>query len=84
MSYLHSTDLRSHGSLKSSNCVIDSRWVVKITDFGLHSIKGKKAAGDFNKYLDNRSKLGTFLWKKLALFLSIKSFQLACPNKTLT
>ncbi|CAL1546287.1 unnamed protein product, partial [Lymnaea stagnalis] len=34
MEYLHKTPLRSHGNLKSSNCVIDSRWVLKITDFG--------------------------------------------------
>ena len=36
MAYLHGTDLRSHGNLKSTNCVVDSRFVVKITDFGLH------------------------------------------------
>ncbi|XP_046585125.1 atrial natriuretic peptide receptor 1-like isoform X2 [Haliotis rubra] len=36
MAYLHSSDIRSHGNLKSTNCVVDSRFVVKITDFGLH------------------------------------------------
>eukprot|EP00794_Sanderia_malayensis_P009042 gene9042-10009_t len=41
MDYLHMSDIRSHGNLKSSNCVIDSRWVLKITDFGLHRFKGK-------------------------------------------
>jgi serine/threonine protein kinase len=40
MSYLHSSDVRSHGSLKSSNCVVDSRFVLKITDFGLHIVRG--------------------------------------------
>lgn len=39
MSYLHSSDVRSHGSLKSSNCVVDSRFVLKITDFGLHIVR---------------------------------------------
>ncbi|XP_047143236.1 atrial natriuretic peptide receptor 1 isoform X1 [Hydra vulgaris] len=39
MSYLHSTDIKSHGNLKSSNCVIDSRWVLKITDFGLNAFR---------------------------------------------
>ncbi|XP_021915449.1 atrial natriuretic peptide receptor 1-like isoform X2 [Zootermopsis nevadensis] len=39
MSYLHSSDVKSHGSLKSSNCVVDSRFVLKITDFGLHGLR---------------------------------------------
>src|SRR6218665_932594 len=38
MAYLHSGDIRSHGRLKSSNCVVDSRFVLKVTDFGLHKI----------------------------------------------
>ncbi|XP_047115101.1 atrial natriuretic peptide receptor 1-like isoform X1 [Schistocerca piceifrons] len=40
MSYLHTSDIRSHGNLKSSNCVVDSRFVLKITDFGLHCLRG--------------------------------------------
>ena len=39
MAYLHSSDIRSHGNLKSSNCVVDSRFVLKITDFGLHDLR---------------------------------------------
>lgn len=35
MRYLHSTPLRVHGSLSSRNCVVDARWVLKITDYGL-------------------------------------------------
>ncbi|KAM4722836.1 guanylyl cyclase C [Rhinophrynus dorsalis] len=33
MSYLHSSKTEVHGRLKSTNCVVDSRMVVKITDF---------------------------------------------------
>lgn len=35
MYYLHNSDIRSHGRLKTSNCVVDSRFVLKVTDFGL-------------------------------------------------
>lgn len=43
MLYLHSsTEIKSHGNLKSSNCVIDSRWVLKITDFGLNTFRSKQ------------------------------------------
>ena len=37
MSYLHnSTDLGKHGFLTSKNCVVDSKWLLKITDFGFY------------------------------------------------
>lgn len=39
MSYLHKSEIKSHGSLKSSNCVVDSRFAIKITDFGLHELR---------------------------------------------
>ncbi|XP_068209435.1 guanylate cyclase 32E-like [Palaemon carinicauda] len=39
MVYLHDSAVKSHGNLKTSNCLVDSRWVVKITDFGLHELK---------------------------------------------
>jgi atrial natriuretic peptide receptor A len=38
MYFLHNSDIRSHGKLKSSNCVVDSRFVLKVTDFGLHKL----------------------------------------------
>ncbi|GBM47917.1 Atrial natriuretic peptide receptor 2 [Araneus ventricosus] len=49
MAYLHSTDIRSHGNLKSSNCLVDSRFALKITDFGLHSLRST----DEDEQMDN-------------------------------
>ncbi|XP_029312186.1 heat-stable enterotoxin receptor [Cottoperca gobio] len=37
MSYLHASHIQVHGRLKSTNCVVDNRMVVKITDFGCNS-----------------------------------------------
>ena len=31
MIYLGNSPIKSHGRLKSSNCVIDNRWTLKIT-----------------------------------------------------
>lgn len=36
MRYLHSSALRVHGALSSRNCVVDARWVLKVTDYGLN------------------------------------------------
>eukprot|EP00112_Aurelia_sp_Birch-Aquarium-sp1_P009575 Seg2092.4 transcript_id=Seg2092.4/GoldUCD/mRNA.D3Y31 product="Atrial natriuretic peptide receptor 2" protein_id=Seg2092.4/GoldUCD/D3Y31 len=35
LEYIHQSDIGSHGRLKSSNCLIDSRWTLKLTGFGL-------------------------------------------------
>lgn len=37
MSYLHASDIQVHGRLKSTNCVVDNRMLVKITDFGCNT-----------------------------------------------
>ncbi|XP_053381094.1 atrial natriuretic peptide receptor 1-like [Mercenaria mercenaria] len=43
MHYLHTSPLVVHGRLTSSNCVIDSRFVLKITGFGLKSISYRES-----------------------------------------
>ncbi|XP_061166744.1 atrial natriuretic peptide receptor 1-like [Saccostrea echinata] len=54
LSYLHKSDLRFHGNLKSSNCLIDNRWACKLTDFAPRHLQGedidKEKEGDDEKY----------------------------------
>ena len=56
MQYLHAEDIKSHGNLKSSNCIIDSRWVLKITDFGLQEFKSKQDDSNIEAHQFYRSK----------------------------
>ncbi|XP_047529758.1 guanylate cyclase 32E-like [Vanessa atalanta] len=39
LTYLHDSALVSHGNLTSNNCLVDRRWVLQITDYGLHTLK---------------------------------------------
>jgi hypothetical protein len=42
--------LKVHGRLKSSNCVLDGRWVVKVTDWGLDELREHNYDDDNQKY----------------------------------
>uniref|UniRef100_A0AAV2J151 Guanylate cyclase n=1 Tax=Knipowitschia caucasica TaxID=637954 RepID=A0AAV2J151_KNICA len=46
MNYLHNSYFGCHGNLKSSNCVVDSRFVLKITDYGLSSFRSSSENDD--------------------------------------
>ncbi|GAB1605938.1 atrial natriuretic peptide receptor 1-like [Argonauta hians] len=40
MEFIHeNSEIKSHGRLKSSNCLIDNRWIVRISGFGAHSLR---------------------------------------------
>ncbi|NXP09329.1 ANPRA protein, partial [Thinocorus orbignyianus] len=49
MAYLHHHKL-CHGRLKSSNCVIDDRWVCKIADYGLQSYRKEDSSEGSSSY----------------------------------
>ncbi|XP_022257692.1 atrial natriuretic peptide receptor 1-like, partial [Limulus polyphemus] len=59
MTYLHNSEIRYHGNLKSPNCVVDSRFVLKIKDFGLHGFRIYKENGNLDSYAYWRRKLWT-------------------------
>lgn len=45
MKFLHDSEIEVHGQLTSFNCIIDSRWLLKITNFGipkLYHLLGEK------------------------------------------
>uniref|UniRef100_A0AAR2JN92 Guanylate cyclase n=1 Tax=Pygocentrus nattereri TaxID=42514 RepID=A0AAR2JN92_PYGNA len=50
MAFLHNSVIISHGNLKSSNCLVDSRFVVKITDYGLASFRKENNLEDTHAF----------------------------------
>ncbi|KAL5017257.1 hypothetical protein ScPMuIL_006846 [Solemya velum] len=58
MMHIQSSRLKSHGRLKSSNCVIDKRWILKITDYGIANFLKPHPEEDIN---DNANYI-SLLW----------------------
>ncbi|UYV64524.1 hypothetical protein LAZ67_3001092 [Cordylochernes scorpioides] len=59
MVYLHESDIVSHGRLCPSNCLVDSRWVLQVADFGLHEFKACQDLPDDEVHKIHRGKLWT-------------------------
>lgn len=57
MNYLHNSYIGSHGNLKSSNCVVDSRFVLKITDYGLASFRSSNENEDSHELYASKQML---------------------------
>ena len=55
MRFLHGSVLSSHGRLKSKNCVVDGRFLLKITDFGVNQVLR-------NMQLTVRERASDLLW----------------------
>lgn len=68
--YLHQSNIRTHGNLTSSNCLVDSRWVVKLTDFGLSKFKSNQQMqimGDYEKYHRKYAFLPQGKWRSMLM-----------------
>lgn len=59
MIFIHNSPLGCHGNLKSSNCVVTSRWVLQVTDFGLHDLRHSAENDSIGEHQYFRSKLFT-------------------------
>ena len=55
MKYLHTSPVESHGALRSSCCVIDSRWVLKVGSVGLHWLRHSDDDDDDHTVADDQS-----------------------------
>ena len=58
MRYIHRSSLKCHGNLKSSACLVDSRWTVKLSGFGLQSLTRNKTAVK----VEDESKYAELIW----------------------
>ncbi|XP_025086185.1 atrial natriuretic peptide receptor 1-like [Pomacea canaliculata] len=59
MRYIHNSGLQYHGHLTSSNCVVDGRFNLKVTDFGLPDLQRHRHVSQLN---NNHEFLEKLLW----------------------
>ena len=64
MIYLHKSVFQSHGYLSSANCHVDSRWVLKVSGFALHTFRDNQDIEQVEKCF-----VATFIAEFVFLFL---------------
>jgi len=74
MVFLHNSLLDYHGRLKSTNCVVDGRFMVKITDYGLKT---------FRKQISNETDLNPrgIFWTAQGIHIFEKLFAIQTDMK---
>ena len=62
MIFIHDSEIGTHGNLKSSNCVVDSKWVLMVTDFGLHQLVNERSGSgsDMTNYYERKYPIAFF------------------------
>ena len=69
MAFIHVSPIRLHGRLSSSNCVVDARFILKLTDFGLptfYDVAGDNS--DDSKTHHFESTCACIVWLSIILF----------------
>jgi len=61
MKYLHRSSLRVHGRLKSSNCLIDNLWSLKLSDYGLGQYRLATNVSDNERFTGLSSHKHTYI-----------------------
>ncbi|OAF69831.1 hypothetical protein A3Q56_02426, partial [Intoshia linei] len=69
--YIHNSDIKSHGNLNLKNCVLDSRFVLKLTGFGFPSLFRKLKK---NEYISDQEEEGKLTLAPEILRLSMVPF----------
>jgi len=67
MAYLHKSVFQSHGYLSSANCHVDSRWVLKVSGFGLHAF-----TNDTNKEVDSEALFFSTMRDNMCITIMVK------------
>ena len=60
--YLHDSSIGFHGNLKTNNCLVDSRWILKLTDFGHQAFPTEWP--DYHGFL-SQERLNEEIWENL-------------------
>ncbi|CAH0555549.1 unnamed protein product [Brassicogethes aeneus] len=81
MIYLHDSPVRFHGALNTSNCLVDSRWVVKVADFGLREFKRGAEDTSLKEPQKIREKCYNLLYRAPEVLRSQASF-LSCKDSS--
>jgi len=68
MLFLHNSDMCTHGNLRSSNCVVTSRWTLQVADFGLHELRFASETQSGCEHTSNYK----LLWKAPELLRNLK------------
>lgn len=74
MIYIHDSAICFHGNLKSSNCVVTSRWMLQVTDFGVHELRHCAESESIGEHQYYRSKYIHFLLCNILETLSPVTF----------